>query len=253
VEHLVKVERVPQLPTYRLTGDITITNTQRVPYSLAGIRLAYYTPGTDPRYQDPAGYIDVTCLGLPAIIVPPQFRANQPGSTKCSFDVPEPTGQGVRAVGGLIVQGKGFLSSTFDLFSDMVNVFDFGSEALTRSSVGGCATFGGSYVGNTSDYMAVGMQPSRILSGTMPKLVTGLLANPVCTSRNFTWVAQYGPANVNEDICGDYIVSVLANIMCEENTGVNATRCPRLSLASSCFYPRLCVDALQVLLGSPFG
>ena len=210
VEHMVKVGRIAQPPTYRLTGEITITNTQRVPYSLAGIRLAYYTSGADPRFEDPAGYIDVTCSGLGAIMVPPQFRANQPGTAKCSFDVPEPTGTGVRAVGGLIVQGKTFLSNSFDLFSDMVNVFDFGSDALTRSSVGGCASLGGSYMADTTEYMAAGMQPSKILSGSMPKLVTGLLANPVCKSKNFTWVVQYGPANVNEDNCGDYVVSSCA-------------------------------------------
>ena len=240
VQHNVAVTRQAQSPTLRVTGEISITNSQMVPYVLGAIRLALFKARTGAN-TDPFGYADVSCPKLSGrILVGPRLLRNKPGTLVCTFDIPEPSGDPA-AVGGVQVQAKTLLSETFDIDSGAPRPYDLAGAAVQATNVGSCANMAGIYMtasaaaaatnsnsssssgGNASNAAGAGssrslsssdassvpfLEPARLASGSMPRpsASTLLPALPVCGSRNFTWTAEYGPMDA-QDACGGYLVS----------------------------------------------
>jgi hypothetical protein len=170
----VAVTRQALTPTLRVTGEITISNRQMVPYVLGAMRLALFRARTGAN-TDPFGYAEVNCPKLSGrILVGPQLLRNKPGTLVCTFDIPEPTGDPA-AVGGVQVQAKTLLSETFDIDSGAPRPYDLAGGSVQETNVGSCATMLGSYLAGAPDLgnsSSRGSSSGRAQSNSTPSAST---------------------------------------------------------------------------------
>ena len=208
VTHIVQASRVPQAPRYRITGEISISSSLRLPYTVSEVRLALYGKEQDPIQSEPIGYLNVTCPTVGGqILVPPALFDSQAAVIRCTFDLPEPTTGELTAAAQLMVEARTALSSIFDLDSKAVQTYDFMKMPIVDVARGGCAFTGAEYLTNGTGYDFVPYAPTR-LQGSMPKMSTGMLGATVCSNVSYSWTAIY-TANFTDNDCGDYMVSLL--------------------------------------------
>jgi hypothetical protein len=211
VTHTVQAFRVPQPPRYRITGEISISSSLRLPYTLSEVRLALFGADQDPIQSEPISYLNVTCPTVGGqILVPPAIFESQAALMKCTFDIAEPTTGDITAAAQIMVEARTALSSIFDLDSKTVLAYDFMKVPLVDVERGGCAFTGAEYVVNGTGLDFVPYPPAR-LQGSMPRMSSGLLGATVCSNTSYSWTSVYS-GNFTDDNCGDYMVSTSITI-----------------------------------------
>lgn len=148
-----------------LIGEVTLTNTEVVPYVLAGVRLVITpkqgrsssassnTSKTAPtaaataarQQQQPPQQqliVNVSCpleQAAGSIVVPPQLLAGLPGTLRCAFELPLNASW---EAGMLQAQARTLLSKESDIDSGQPQPYDFASNA-SAMEVGGCVAVWG--------------------------------------------------------------------------------------------------------------
>lgn len=208
MKHSVRVTRSLQSTGIKLSGDITIANTQILPYALAGVRVAVYAAGATTN-SDPILFVNATCpmSARGQVLVPMQLLQARPGTVTCSYEFMEPTGDPA-AVGGVQAQMRTLFANEYNLDSGEPTPYDLTTAAITEQQLGACATMGAIYLNTTTNGSSADPLMPTSITGSMPRLTGGFLPPlPQCVeARSYDWQATYGPWN-RMDACGDFLVS----------------------------------------------
>ena len=196
--HTVEVTRKGGKKVLWITGTVTVSNPQKVPYPLSGVRIALFDPTIPTAGAPPIGFGDVKCdassNGL--ILLSPM------GSVDCSFEV-----SAQFASASVLAQARSASAAEYDLISGNSLSYNFGSESVVDAKSGSCATIGSVYATKLAKYGSDLLKPTAVIGGVMPEATNGLLAKPECGSRNYTWVVEYSSKSPAGQLCGDYTVS----------------------------------------------
>lgn len=239
VKSVIHINKTTANTVTGLLGEVTLTNTQVVPYVIAGVRVII-TPEVVTDAGDSAGttqqqqqvIVDASCPLGPqgALVIPPQLITTIPAVLRCSFTLPL---NSTAHRGTVQAQLRTIFSSTYEVDSGPPVPYDLSSDAAgsaaSPSSPSSCVEVWAKRVEDVGEVQAADMDvnadlaaalanlakpgfrlaaaPKRLLYGRIPPAPGGLLAIPyqVCGNKSIEWVETYGP--FTSDTCGVSMVS----------------------------------------------
>lgn len=212
-----------------LTGEVTVTNTERLPYLLPsqGVRIALSKGASDSTEKR---YVSVTCPMVGNNIVVRPLAGDTPGTLVCEFKA---SIDKEWKKGFIQAQMQTLLSTTFEVDSGAPKQYDFDDKAhVQRIAHGECVSLHIMRVTNPVDLQSANGNPAvaslaqqmggdafkllpmgTVASGRMPPPASDSTAAPmvVCGNETVAWRETYGP--FTEYDCGPNMVRSCAQLL----------------------------------------